>query len=262
MHWTSSVLPARLDGVTSIDAPVRRPTETRSQDTRLAIVPSLLDVDFARLGDEVVALAGAGADRLQWDVMDGRFVPRLTHGPDLVRSVRGLTDLPFEAHLMVEHPERIWRSFADAGADLLIVHAETTRHLHLVLGDIKAAGHQAGVALNPSTPIEIVRNVVDLVDLILIMTVNPGWGGQSFIPTMLPKVGEARALLDRAGSSADIEVDGGVTAEVAGELVRQGATVLVAGSAVHRHPAGRAIAIQAIRDAGLAAAVTRTGTVD
>jgi ribulose-phosphate 3-epimerase len=222
-----------------------------SVERRVAIVPSMLDVDFARLGEEVIALEQAGADRLQWDVMDGLFVPRLTHGPDLVRSVRGLTELPFEAHLMVQHPEAVWPQFADAGADLLIVHAETTQHLHLVLGAIRAAGRAAGVALNPATPIEAVRHVVDLVDLVLIMTVNPGWGGQSFIATMLDKVGQARLLLDRAGSPADIEVDGGVSAEVAGELVRRGANVLVAGSAVHRHPAGRTAAIRSLRDAAL-----------
>jgi ribulose-phosphate 3-epimerase len=132
----------------------RRRIGRQTADGRVAIVPSMLDVDFARLGDEVVALERAGADRLQWDVMDGHFVPRITHGPDLVRSVRGLTELPFEAHLMVDHPEAVWPQLADAGADLLIVHAETTRHLHLVLGAIRAAGHAAGVALNPATPIE------------------------------------------------------------------------------------------------------------
>lgn len=244
-------------------APEHPTTGTRGSNDRLtaarlrlggvAIVPSLLDVDFGRLGEEVVALEQAGADRLHWDVMDGHFVPRLTQGPDVVRSVRGLTDLPFEAHLMVERPEQSWRSFADAGADVLIVHAETTHHLHRLLAEIRSSGRAAGVALNPSTSLEAVRHVVDLVDLLLIMTVNPGWGGQSFIPAMLDKAGEARELLDRAGSSADIEVDGGVSAEVAGDLVRMGATVLVAGSAVHRHPSGRAAAIRGLRDAASAA---------
>ena len=237
-----------------------RLTAARWRLSGVAIVPSLLDVDFSRLGEEVVALEQAGADRLQWDVMDGHFVPRLTQGPDIVRSVRGLTDLPFEAHLMVEQPELAWRSFADAGADLLIVHAETTHHLHRLLTEIRSAGRSAGVALNPSTPLEAVRHVIDLVDLLLIMTVNPGWGGQSFIPAMIDKVGEARELLTRAGSSADIEVDGGVSAEVAGDLVRKGATVLVAGSAVHRHPSGRTAAIRGLRDAALAEMAGATAT--
>lgn len=276
MHWTSFEHPTRLDPVTeradpgialelrpdrggrsmtSANLPPRR-SALPPVGRRIAIVPSLLDVDFARLGDEVVALDQAGADRLQWDVMDGRFVPRMTHGPDLVRSVRGLTDLPFEAHLMVEHPEAVWPQFADAGANLLIVHVETTRHLHLVLGAIRAAGCAAGVALNPATPIETIRYVVDLIDLVLIMTVNPGWGGQPFIPEMLDKVSQARALLDGAGSPADIEVDGGVTDRFVGELCRHGANVLVAGSAVHRHPAGRSAAIRSLR----AAAGTSTST--
>jgi ribulose-phosphate 3-epimerase len=220
------------------------------RDRSIAIVPSLLDVDVSRLGDEVVDLERAGADRLQWDVMDGHFVPRLTHGADPVRSVRPLTSLPFEVHLMVEGPERLWPAFAEAGADILIVHAETTRHLHRLLSEIRAAGKATGVALNPSTPVEAIRHVIELVDLLLVMTVNPGWGGQAFIPAMLDKVAEARSLLDRADSPADLEVDGGVTEAVAADLVRHGATVLVAGSAVHRHPTGRAAAIQGLREAG------------
>lgn len=209
----------------------------------------MLDVDLAHLHDEVLDLERAGADRLQWDIMDGHFVPRLTHGADLVRSVRSLTALPFEAHLMVDGPERVWPAFADAGADILIVHAETTRHLHRLLSEIRAAGKAAGVALNPSTPLEAVQHVLDLVDLLLVMTVNPGWGGQAFIPAMLDKVAEARSLLDRAASTADLEVDGGVSESVAAELVRRGATVLVAGSAVHRHASGRAAALQGLRQA-------------
>ena len=219
----------------------------------VAIVPSLLDVDPARLGDEVDSLASSGADRLQWDVMDGRFVPRLTHGPDLVRSVRARTSLPFEAHLMIEQPERHWASFVDAGAQVVIVHAETTVHLHRLLSEIRSAGAAAGVALNPSTPLDVIRHVVDLVDHVLVMTVNPGWGGQAFIGTMLAKVREARRMLDRAGSEADIEVDGGVSAAVAGDLVAHGANLLVAGSAVHGHPGGRRVAIGELRAAALAA---------
>jgi ribulose-phosphate 3-epimerase len=229
------------------------PCDERPALRPVALVPSMLDVDLARLGDEVDSLAAAGADRLQWDVMDGRFVPRLTHGPDLLRSVRSRTALPFEAHLMIEQPERHWASFVDAGANVVIVHAETTVHLHRLLAEIRAAGAAAGVALNPSTPLDVVRHVIDLVDLVLVMTVNPGWGGQSFIRTMLDKVRQARDLLDRAGSAADIEVDGGVSPAVAGDLVAHGANLLVAGSAVHRHPGGREAAIGELRAAALAA---------
>ncbi len=167
------------------------PTRLSGHPNRLAIVPSMLEVDFARLAEEVAALDRAGADRLQWDVMDGRFVPRLTHGPDIVRSVRASTDLPFEAHLMVEHPENLWRSFAEAGADLVIVHAEATPHLHLLLADIRQSGCGAGVAINPATPLAVVAHVLDLLDLLLVMTVNPGRGGQAFIDTTLDKVEEA-----------------------------------------------------------------------
>jgi len=231
----------------------REGPDERPAARRLAVVPSMLDVDLARLGDEVDSIVAAGADRLQWDVMDGRFVPRLTHGPDLVRSVRARTSLPFEAHLMIEQPERHVASFVDAGADVVIVHAETTVHLHRLLAEIRSAGAAAGVALNPSTPLDVIRHVVDLVDLVLVMTVNPGWGGQAFIPAMLAKVREARDLLDRAGSSADIEVDGGVSAAVACDLVAHGANLLVAGSAVHRHPGGRGSAIRELRAAALTA---------
>lgn len=230
------------------------PDAGRSGARRLAVVPSMLDADLARLGDEIDSLAAAGADRVQWDVMDGRFVPRLTHGPDLVRSVRGRTAMPFEAHLMVEQPERHWAGFVDAGADVVIVHAETTVHLHRLLGEIRSSGAQAGVALNPSTPADAISHVADLVDVVLVMTVNPGWGGQSFITSMLAKVRGVRDLLDSVGSRADIEVDGGVTAGVVGALVTHGANLLVAGSAVHRHPDGRAAAIEEIRAAARAVA--------
>lgn len=239
---TAAVSAARMTG------------QAGASDRAIAIVPSLLDIDVSRLGDEVVELERAGADRLQWDIMDGHFVPRLTHGADPVRSVRPLTSLPFEVHLMVDEPERLWPAFAEAGADILIVHAETTRHLHRLLSEIRAAGKATGVALNPATPIDAVCHVIDLVDLLLVMTVNPGWGGQAFIPAMLDKVAEARSLLDRFASTADLEVDGGVSEAVAPDLVRRGATVLVAGSAVHRHPSGRGAAIQGLREAALSGA--------
>lgn len=215
----------------------------------LAIVPSMLDVDFAHLAAEAAELEAAGADRLQWDVMDGHFVPKLTHGADLLARTRAYSRLPFEAHLMVDRPENQWQSLAEAGADLLIVHAETTAHLHLLLSDIRESGRATGVAVNPATPLVSVAHVLDLLDLLLIMTVNPGRGGQAFIHSTLDKVTEARRLLDRAGSAADLEVDGGVSVALAPELVRRGANVLVAGSAVHRHPCGRAAAISELRQA-------------
>lgn len=215
----------------------------------LAIVPSMLEVDFAHLAAEAAELEAAGADRLQWDVMDGHFVPKLTHGADVLARTREYTRLPFEAHLMVDRPEELWPSFAGAGAGIIIVHAEATRHLHLLLADIRQAGSAAGVAINPATPVAAVANVLDLLDLLLIMTVNPGRGGQAFIGATLDKVTEARRLLDCAGSAADLEVDGGVSAAVAAELAQRGANVLVAGSAIHRHPRGRAAAISELRQA-------------
>jgi len=216
---------------------------------RLAIVPSMLEADCARLAEEAVELEAAGADRLQWDIMDGHFVPRLTHGADILARVRPYTKLPFEAHLMVDQPAPLWQSFADAGADLIIVHAEATRHLHLLLADIRRSGCAVGVAINPATPVGMLAHVLDLLDLLLIMTVNPGRGGQALIHSTLGKVEEARRLLERAQSSADLEVDGGVSASVAAELSRRGANVLVAGSAIHRHPQGRAAAIVELRQA-------------
>jgi len=211
------------------------------------IVPSMLDADFSRLGAEVAELGHAGADRLHWDVMDGQFVPRLTHGADILRSVRGGGVPPFEAHLMIDRPELGWEPFADAGAELVIVHVETTRHLHLLLSDIKRSGVRAGAAVDPGTPLSAIEHVVDLLDLLLVMSVEPGRGGQAFIGSMVGKVAAARQLLDDRGSAAELEVDGGVSATTAAALVRAGATTLVVGSAIHRHSAGRAAAIGELR---------------
>ena len=218
--------------------------------SRPAIVPSLLDADFASLAAEVADLERSGADGLHWDVMDGHFVPRITHGPDAIRAVRPKTDLPFEAHLMIDRPEEHWRAFVDAGVDVVIVHAETSRHLHLLLSDIRAAGCAAGLALNPGTPLAVAAEVVQLLDLLLVMSVNPGRGGQAFIAATLAKVADARRLLDGAGSAAALEVDGGVTRANASELVRRGATALVAGSAIHRHPCGREAGIRELAASG------------
>ena len=213
----------------------------------------MLDVDQARVGEELAAVEAAGADRVQWDVMDGSFVPRITHGPDLVAACRLGSSLPFEAHLMIDHPERHWEAFAQAGCEVVIVHAETTRHLHLLLGDIRAAGVQAGVALNPATPLAQVSDALDLVDVLLVMTVNPGRGGQKFIPSMMPKVAVARDLIDSLGLTVDVEVDGGISVDTAPEAAAAGANLLVTGSAVHRHPGGRRAAIDEIRAAATSA---------
>jgi ribulose-phosphate 3-epimerase len=213
----------------------------------LQIVPSMLDLDQGRVADALADLEAAGADRVQWDVMDGSFVPRITHGPDLVAAVRAQSKLAFEAHLMIDSPERHWRAFADAGCDVVIVHTETTRHLHLLLQDMREAGIRAGVALNPATPLEMVVDAIDLVDHLLVMTVNPGRGGQQFIASMLPKVRAARELIDGADLPIDLEVDGGVSTATAPQAAEAGANLLVAGSAVNKHPEGRRRAIEEIR---------------
>jgi ribulose-phosphate 3-epimerase len=213
----------------------------------LQVVPSMLDIDLGRIRDELAAVEAAGADRVQWDVMDGSFVPRLTYGADVVRAVRDQSPLPFEAHLMVDSPERHWQAFVDAGCEVVIVHAEATRHLHLLLQRLREAGVRAGVALNPATPLDMVADALDLVDHLLVMTVNPGAGGQGFISSMLPKVRTARELIDGAGLPVDLEVDGGVSAATAPQAAEAGANLLVAGSAVNRHEQGRQRAIEEIR---------------
>jgi ribulose-phosphate 3-epimerase len=207
----------------------------------------MLDADQARVGDELRDLEAAGADRVQWDIMDGSFVPRITHGADVVAAARKLSRLPFEAHLMVDHPETQWEAFASAGCQVVIVHAEATRHLHLLLQDLRGAGVRAGVAINPATPLDAVTQVLDVVDHLLVMTVNPGRGGQDFIPSTLPKIRAGRELIEAVGLEVDLEVDGGISAKTAPLVAEAGANLLVAGSAVQRHPDGRQIAIEEIR---------------
>jgi ribulose-phosphate 3-epimerase len=212
---------------------------------RLEIAPSVLPVDFSRLGEEVLALEKAGVDRIQWDVMDGRFVPNLTFGPDVIAACRPHVSVPFEAHLMVEEPDLLADRYVEAGCSLLIVHAEATRHLHRTLGRVREAGAAAGVALNPATPVDAVRHVLDLVDLILVMTVNPGFGGQSYISTMEPKIAEVAALVgDRP---IDIEVDGGIGPATVAGAAAAGANILVAGSALFRDPDGLEHAVSDLR---------------
>ena len=214
----------------------------------ISIIPSVLPADLARLGDECAALEAAGVDRIQWDVMDGVFVPNLTFGPDVVSSCRKHTSVPFEAHLMVVDPDPTFERWVDAGCELLIVHAESVRHLHRSLGRAREAGADVGVALNPATPVSAVEYVLDLVDMVLVMTVNPGFGGQDYIATMEPKVAEIRRMILDRGLDVDIEVDGGVSARTVTGAAAAGANVLVAGSALYRHPEGLAAAVTELRD--------------
>ena len=198
----------------------------------LRIAPSILSDDFARLGEDVGAVVGAGADWIHVDVMDGRFVPNITIGPPGVQALRGVTDKPLDVHLMIVEPERYVEHFAQAGADIITVHAEASIHLHRTLQQIRAAGKRAGVSLNPHTPVEVLQHVLPELDLVLVMSVNPGFGGQRFISGVLPKIRTLRSWIDRDGLDIDLEVDGGVNAQTAVEVREAGADVLVAGSAV------------------------------
>ncbi len=224
----------------------------------IQIAPSVLPADFARLGDEVAALEKAGCDLIQWDVMDGNFVPNLTFGPDVIAAARRHTSLPFEAHLMVTDPDLMAARYVEAGCSRLIVHVEACQHLHRTLQNIASLGATAAVALNPSTPVAEVANVLDLVDLVLVMTVNPGFGGQAYIATMEPKIAEMRAMIDGAGlsDSIDLEVDGGISASTVAGAAGAGANLLIAGSALYRHPDGLAAAVAELRQLATEARVT------
>lgn len=199
----------------------------------IGLVPSILSADFTRLGEQVRAAEAAGAQRIQIDVMDGHFVPNITMGPAVVEAVRSCTSLPLEAHLMITNPQEYIDAFAKAGADVIIVHQEVCPHLHRVIQQIKRAGKRAGVALNPSTPVFLLENVLSLLDHVLIMTVNPGFGGQDFIPETLPKISRIRQMLSERNLQCDIEVDGGIHEQTAPLVVQAGANLLVAGSAVY-----------------------------
>lgn len=216
--------------------------------TRVRVAPSILSADFARLGEEVAAIAAAGADFIHIDVMDGHFVPNLTIGPIVVKAIRAATTLPFDTHLMIAPVDPYIDEFAAAGCDILTVHPEAGPHLHRTLQRIRAAGMRPGVSLNPASPAALAAEVIDEVDLVLVMSVNPGFGGQKFISSQLRKIETLRKAIDASGRDVMLEVDGGVTPEIARQCVAAGATVLVAGSAAFRGgPGAYAANIAALR---------------
>ncbi len=215
----------------------------------IKLAPSILSADFARLGEQVAEVTRAGADYIHVDVMDGHFVPNITIGAPVVASIRPLTGLPLDVHLMIEHPERYISEFINAGADIITVHVEASPHLHGTIELIKKLGAKAGVSLNPPTPLSAVEEFIPHVDLILIMSVNPGFGGQSFIPETLPRIANMRKILDDRKLSAELEVDGGITADNAPGIVKAGANVLVAGNSVFRAEEGISQALQRLREA-------------
>ena len=211
------------------------------------IVPSVLNANPGRLYDEVARLDAAGVDAIQWDVMDGHFVPNLTFGPEFIKACRGATSVPFEAHLMIEVPERWIDQYVDAGCETVIVHPEASIHLHRTLQEIRRMGAKAGVALNPHTPLEAIRHVMGSIDHLLVMTVNPGFGGQAYIAEMEPKIAEARELVDATGRDIPVEVDGGIAPDTIGRAGMAGADTFVVGSALFRHPDGIAACVAECR---------------
>jgi ribulose-phosphate 3-epimerase len=214
------------------------------------VAPSILSADFLHLQDQITACEAAGADWIHVDVMDGHFVPNLTMGPLVVKACRRATKLPLDVHLMIEQPERLLEDFARAGADHLTVHVETCPHLHRTMQQIKGLGLKAGVVLNPGTPAVAIEPVLPLADLVLVMSVNPGFSGQAFIPETASKVAEIRGRLDSLGSQAWLEVDGGIAAETLPKMQKAGANVFVAGSAIFGHPQGIAGGVRTLREAG------------
>ncbi|MBM7618944.1 ribulose-phosphate 3-epimerase [Bacillus tianshenii] len=212
----------------------------------IKIAPSILSADFANLQKDIQDVEQGGADYIHIDVMDGHFVPNITIGPLVVEAIRPITTLPLDVHLMIEDPDTYIPAFAKAGADIISVHVEACRHLHRTVQLIKAEGVKAGVVINPATPVESIIPILDDVDLVLLMTVNPGFGGQAFIESVLPKISQVRSLITERGLSVEVEVDGGVNPETAARCVEAGADVLVAGSAIYQQ-ADRKKAISSIR---------------
>tara|TARA_B100000405_G_scaffold50085_1_gene33101 strand:+ start:285 stop:941 length:657 start_codon:yes stop_codon:yes gene_type:complete len=215
----------------------------------MKIAPSILSADFARLSDEIGDIEEGGAEWVHVDVMDGHFVPNITIGPLIVDAARRSTNLPLDVHLMIKNPDHYVEAFVKAGADIVTVHQEACTHLHRTIQKIHELGAKAGVALNPGTSLEAIRDVLPYLDLLLVMSVNPGFGGQSYIEASTAKLGRARAMLDELGSDAELEVDGGVGVSNVEEIVSAGASVVVAGSAVYGHPDGAAAGVRAIRSA-------------
>ena len=213
----------------------------------IRIAPSILSADFARLGEQVIKAVEGGADSIHLDMMDGHFVPNLTFGPPVIQALRTRTDAAFDVHMMVENPERYIPALSEARVDLITVHVEAARHLHRVVHQIKDAGILAGVALNPATPVSAVEEILPDLDLVLVMSVNPGFGGQSFIESSVEKIEHVRRMLDERGSAAALQVDGGIGPDTAERVVRAGARMLVAGSAVFGSAHGIAGAIELIR---------------
>jgi ribulose-phosphate 3-epimerase len=212
----------------------------------IKIAPSILSADFSKLGEEIKDVERGGADYIHVDVMDGHFVPNITIGPLIVEAIRPVTKLPLDVHLMIENPDQYIEAFAKAGADYITVHVEASKHLHRTIQLIKSFGVKAGVVLNPATPVETIQHVIADVDMVLLMTVNPGFGGQAFIHSVLPKITQVKELASISNPTLEIEIDGGVNEQTAKLCIEAGATVLVAGSAVYNKP-DRAKAIAAIK---------------
>ena len=212
----------------------------------IKIAPSILSADFAKLGEEIKDVERGGADYIHVDVMDGHFVPNITIGPLIVEAIRPVTKLPLDVHLMIENPDQYIEEFARAGADYITVHVEACKHLHRTIGLIKSLGVKAGVVLNPATPVYTIQHIIKHVDMVLLMSVNPGFGGQSFIHEVLPKIREVKAMADEFNPALEIEIDGGVNEETAKLCIEAGANVLVAGSAIY-NKSDRKAAIAAIR---------------
>ena len=214
---------------------------------KVKLAPSILSADFGRLGEQVAEATKAGADYIHIDVMDGHFVPNITIGAPVVAAIRPRTNLPLDVHLMIKAPEQYIKQFADAGADIITVHVEVCPHLHRVVQTIKELGVKVGVALNPGTPIDTLEEVISSLDLVLVMTVNPGFGGQTFIEDMVDKIARLRAELDRKSLATELEVDGGINANIAPSVVKAGARVLVAGAAVFSSGQSVAEALEKLR---------------